>query len=177
MEIFAGSCWPQYCILSSLQFCDYVVTCALYHKVWWAVNVLLLLFATSLWHVRSFTVFLIALLISCSGTIYSEWLLSRTSWPFFFLISLWLSFFVDFRLSLLKIRRILLLRGTTKPLGRKRKCKRSQQEKQQRKLQRKLQTRNQSAISVSWIYRLALSVKHGSTHLLTGAVFSLFCNT
>ena len=98
------------------------------------------------------------------------------SCPFFF-ISLWFPFFVDFRLSLLKIRRILLLRGTTKPLGRKRKRKRSQQEKQQRKLLRKLQTRNQSAISVSWIYRLALSVKHGSTHLLTGAVFSLFCNT
>jgi hypothetical protein len=81
--------------------------------------------------------------------------------------------FFDIRVRLLlKPRRILVLLKTTNPLVRKRKDK--QPRKLQRKLPRKLQKRIQSAMSVSSIYRLALSGKHGSTLLLTGAVFLNF---
>jgi hypothetical protein len=81
--------------------------------------------------------------------------------------------FFDIRVRLLlKPRRILVLLKTTNPLVRKRKDK--QPRKLQRKLPRKLQKRIQSAMSASSIYRLALSGKHGSTLLLTGAVFLNF---
>jgi hypothetical protein len=73
--------------------------------------------------------------------------------------------FFDIRVRLLlKPRRILVLLKTTNPLVRKRK------DKQPRKLQKRIQ----SAMSASSIYRLALSGKHGSTLLLTGAVFLNF---
>jgi hypothetical protein len=81
--------------------------------------------------------------------------------------------FFDIRVRLLlKSRRILVLLKTTNPLVRKRKDK--QLRKLQRKLQGKLQKRIQSAMSVSSIYRSALSGKHGSTHLLTGSVLLNF---